>query len=120
MCYFYVVVNESVTVLVGEPVIVQEDVQVIIDCSQLIDDTINNGSSNTIVTWSIDGFLLSNGSALNVVISADNRLCIITDSQLAVGGLLGNDGNYTCEVCNDTICVNQTSSYRVCGKCIYT
>ena len=42
MYLFYLAVNGSVTVLIGETIIVEEDVQVTIDCSQLIDTAISN------------------------------------------------------------------------------
>ena len=61
---------------------------------------------------------LSNGSVINVVISPDRRRLIITDTFLAAGGLLGNDGNYTCDICMDynvPDCVNE-SDVCVCGE----
>ena len=116
--FIYIVVNESVVVFVGEPVTVREDVRVIINCSKLIDDVIANGIINPNVNWFKAGYPLSNGSAVNVLISADKRLSIITDSLLAVGGQLGNDGDYTCEVCapNSSSCRNMTTSHVVCGE----
>ena len=92
-------VNESVAVFVGEPVLVSTKVRVTIDCSPLIDRAIANGISNPTVRWFRDGFELSNGSATNVEISANRRLLIITETAVSVGGRLGNDGNYTCDVC---------------------
>ena len=112
-------VNESLVVFVGDLVRVEEDVRVTIDCGPLIDEAINNGISNPTVTWVNSGAELSNGSAVNVEISADRRFCIITNTLLAVGGQLGNDGQYTCEVCNNTICMNKTSRVFVCGKDIF-
>ena len=82
----YLIINGSVAVFVGENVVVKEDVQVIIDCSQLIDAIADDEISNTTTTWYKDGFPIANGSALNVKISADNRYCIITNTLLAVGG----------------------------------
>ena len=116
MFYFYVVVNETVVVFVGEPVIVREDVQVTINCSQLIDEAINNGISNPNVTWYKDGVAITNSSHMNIFISADDRLCIITDTSLSIDDQLGTAGNYTCEVCNTTGCINETTSQFVCGK----
>ena len=102
--------------LVGEPVTVGDDVRVTIDCSPLIDDAIDNGIPNPTVTWFKDGAELSNAYVPKVEISADKRFCIITDTLLAVGGQLGNAGQYTCEVCDGTICMNKTSCLFVCGK----
>lgn len=112
----YAVVNNSVHVFVGEPVVVGEDIQVTVDCSPLINVVVNNGISNTIVTWYKDGAQLTNGSAVNVVISADNKLCIITDTLLTVGGQFGTDGNYTCEICNRSTCMQNATLLDVCGK----
>ena len=116
---FYAVVNESLVVFVGEPVRVGERVRVTIDCSPLIDEAIDNGIPNPTVTWFKDGAELSNVSVTNVEISADKRFCIITNSLLAVGGQLGNAGQYTCEVCDNTICMNKTSHLFVCGEDIF-
>ena len=112
-------VKESLVVFVGEPVRVGEDVRVTIDCSRLIDEAIDNGITNATVTWFKDGAELSNGSIPNVKISADKRFCIITDTSLAVGSQIGNAGQYTCEVCDGTICMNRTSHLFVCGKNIF-
>ena len=117
-----IVVNGSVFVFVGETVRVKEDIQVIIDCSQLIDAVINNGISNHTVTWFKDGIPITNESTVNTVITADNKFCIINDTVLAgddqVGSSsnFGTGGNYTCEVCNVTTCVDMTSPQIVCGK----
>ena len=111
-------VNKSLVVFVGETVRVGEDIRVTIDCGPLIDEAINNGISNPTVTWLINSYReaeLSNGSISNVVVSADKRFCIIT----TFIGLYGNDGQYTCEVCNNTICMNKTSHVFVCGKDIF-
>ena len=110
------VVNGSVAVFVGENVVVKEDVRVMIDCSQLIDAIMDNRVSNTTITWYKDGFPITNGSALNVKISADYRHCIITNTLLALGGRqLRTDGDYTCGVCNITTCINKSSSVIICG-----
>ena len=112
-------INESVVVFIGEPVIVPVYVRVTIDCSQLIDQTISSGVPNPTVTWHQNGLEISNGSAPNVVISADRRLLIITDTLLAVGGQLGNDGNYTCNVCRNFMSPNcsKTTPVDICGEC---
>ena len=110
---FYLVVNGSVDVFAGEDVVVEEDVRVTINCSQLIDA---NEISNASITWYKDGALLTTGSAISAVISADGRYCIITHTLLPVGGQLGTDGNYTCEVCNTpTTCTAMTTCLAVCG-----
>ena len=116
---YYIVVNESVVVFVGEPVVVGEDVRVTIDCSRLIDETIAGGIPIPTVTWFRNGNQLTNATVTNVQISADMRLCIITDTLLAVGGQLGNEGNYSCQVCansTDPNCRNGTTCNAVCGE----
>ena len=113
-------INESVTVFVGEPIVVGEDVRVTIDCSEVIDPVIAGGIPNPTIRWIKDGAELTiNGSAPNVDISADRRRLIITDTLLAVGGQVGNDGNYTCKVCDDSTyvnCRNRTTCNAVCGE----
>ena len=82
---------------------------------------------NPTVNWYKDGVTITNESAVNVAISNDNRLCIITNTSLAMDGQAGTDGNYTCEVCNSTsYCISRNSTHVVCGKkdyfnntCIY-
>ena len=115
---FYVVINNSVVVFVGKPVIVGEHERVTIDCGQLIDEAIDNGIANPTVSWCKDERPLTTGSAVNVQISADNRFCIISDTLLAVGGQLGTSGNYTCKVCNTSACDEVTSPLTVCGELI--
>ena len=106
-CVHYIYYIVVVAVFIGEPFTVEENVRVIIDCGLLIDATINNTRiSDPITTWYKYGNPISNGSALNVEISWNNRLCIISYSKLAFGGQLGTDGNYTCEVCTDVMRVN--------------
>jgi len=112
------VINQSVIVFAGEPVIVNDSMRVIIDCGQLIDQAVNDGIPNPTVTWMRDGLTLMNRTTPNVVISADRRRLIITDTLLAVGGQLGNDGNYTCDICMDynvPDCRNE-SVVCICGE----
>ena len=118
MCHFNVVINDSVTVFVGEPVITPEDIRVTIDCGPLIDEVVNTTNvTNPTVTWYKDGAALTTGSAFNVEISDDSRFCVITDTLLAVGGQLGTDGNYTCEVCSTpTNCQRKDTGTAVCGE----
>ena len=80
-----------------------------IDCSPQIDAVAAEIGMAPIVRWYKDGTILTTGSAINVEISDDGRFCVITDTLLAVGGQLGTDGNYSCEVCStptDTNCNN--------------
>ena len=107
-------------VLVGEPVIVQSNLRVTIDCSQLIDQAISSGVPNLTVTWHKDGFgfRLLNGSTPEVVISADRRLLIIVETSMDIAGYIGNYGNYTCNVCRNFMSPNcsKTTHVVVCGK----
>ena len=113
-------INDSLVLFVGEPIVVGEDVRVTIDCSEVIDPVIAGGISNPTIRWIKDGAELTvNGSAPNVDISADRRRLIITNTLLPVGGQVGNDGNYTCEVCDDSTdvnCRNRTTCNAVCGE----
>ena len=110
-------INESVVVFVGEPVIVGQDVRVTIDCSLVIDGVINTGVSDPVINWYKDGREIMNGSELNVVLSTDRSLCIITDTLMAVGGQLGTDGNYSCEVCTDSSLANCMTNFTDAGLC---
>ena len=114
----FIVINSSVVVFVGDPVIIREDIRVTIDCGPLIDKVATSaGIANPMVTWRKDGSVLTTGSAINVEISDDSRLCIITDTLLAVGGQLGTDGIYSCEVCSThTQCNESVTSQVVCGE----
>ena len=114
----FTVINSSVVVFIGEPVIVPEDVRVTIDCGPLIDEVAaSTGVTNPMVTWRKDGSILTTGSAINVEISDDGRQCIITDTLLAVGGQLGTDGEYSCEVCSTPTQCNETiDPVVVCGE----
>ena len=108
-------VNNSIFVSVGELIRVGEDIQVTIDCGQLIDDAINSGVQNPTVNWydnhgtPIDGRYTFS----NAVISADGRQCTIPHTSLP--HRIGMDGNYTCQVCSDAnTCINASSYYFVC------
>jgi len=108
--------NNSLTVFVGAPVIVGEDVQVTIDCGLLIENTNEIGQTPT-TTWYKNEQTLSNGSATNVYISQNNKLLILTKTALSLGFRLGTTGDYTCEVCsNTTNCINETSIHIVCSE----
>ena len=108
-------VNKSVTVFVGEPVLTLEDIRVTIDCGQLIDEVvITSGITNPTVTWFKNRDILTTGSAVNVEISDDGRFCVITDTLLAVDGTYGN---YSCEVCSTPTDCNISTSYTgICGE----
>ena len=119
-CGFHVVEEDNtIVVAIGENVVVQENVKVTMDCIELIDDLKDQGEDNPIVIWSKNEHsLTSNLSQTNVYISHDKRYCIISATQLAVGGQLGTTGNYTCRVCSRSSdsCEQNTSSPIVCGK----
>jgi len=105
------------SVTVGENIRVGEGEHVIVDCGPLIDA---NGDANSEVAWYLDGLKLSNNSRSNVIISQDERLCIITNTLLSDGGQLGNGGNYTCEVCsglssNRSRCLIDSAIIAICG-----
>ena len=112
----YVVVNNTVIVDVGQDIIVGEGVQVTTDCTQLINDVTNSGVRNLTVNWYKDGVNLATRSAPNVVLSNNDKFCIITSTSLPVGGQNGTSGNYTCEVCNTANCTSKMSTHTVCGK----
>ena len=113
-------INNSVVLFVGEPIVVGEDVRVTIDCSEVIDPVLAGGIPNPTIRWIKDGAeLTGNGSAPNVDISEDRRRLIINETLLADGGRIGNDGNYTCEVCDDPTdanCRSRTTCNAVCGE----
>jgi len=109
------VINESIVVFSGDSLRVREDVRVTINCSNLIDQAINAGFPNPTVTWIKDGLPVTNATPSNVVISADNRFCII-DTLMARGGQLGNDGNYSCEVCTGVNCTIKETCLALCGE----
>ena len=118
MCQFYIVVNDSATVFVGEPVITPKGIRVTIDCGQLIDEVVSTTNvTNLTVTWYKDGAELTTGSAPNVEISDDSRFCVITDTLVNVGGQLGTDGNYSCKVCSTpTNCQRNDTGAAICGE----
>ena len=102
---------------IGETIVVGENVHATIDCGPLIDNTTAQGFSNPMVKWYKNGVQLANASAANVLLSEDKRLCIISNTLIAVGGQVGTDGNYTCEVCdNSSTCVSEYTLFYVCGE----
>ena len=112
--------DNTLLVAIGENVVVRENVEVTMDCIELIDDLKGKGEVNPIITWSKNGLTLANLSQTNVIITHEKRYCTITATQLTVGGELGNDGDYTCKVCSESSdkigCEQNTSSVIVCGK----
>ena len=112
-------INNSLTVRIGESATVREDEEVIIDCGLLIERVFNLTGVNPAVTWRKNEIILTNGSEISVAISQDSRFCIITATSLARGGELGTSGNYTCRVCGGdgtADCINDTSQQVVCGR----
>ena len=112
-------VNNSLYLSSGEDATVKLGVQITVDCKQLIDDLKDKGELNPTIIWTKDGLILANGTVPNVFISEDMRLVIVTRVAFATGGEVGNDGNYTCNVCssNDTDdCERETSCLKVCGE----
>jgi len=99
-----------VVVFLGVPIVVRSDERLNIECGLLLDEVARNSNRN--VTWYNDGVTITNGSHMNVFISIDNKFCIITDTSLTASGQLGTAGNYTCEVCTTTCCINETSITR--------
>ena len=114
----FIVINSSVVVFVGEPVIVPEGIRVTIDCGPLIDAVAASaGIANPMVTWYKNGAVLTTGIVINVEISDDSRMCIITDTLLPLGSQVGTEGNYSCEVCGTpTQCVINETDLVICGE----
>ena len=112
-------VNNSLYLSSGEDATVRLNVQITIDCKQLIDDLKDKGEPNPTITWTKDGLIITNHSVPYVIISDDKTLVIITRITFATGGQVGNDGNYTCKVCGGdgtADCEKETSCLKVCGK----
>ena len=98
---------------IGQNIKLGTDKRIVIDCGPLIDTTDLRISK---INWIYNSLLLPNVSTPNVVISQDKRQCIINGTVLAVGGQLGNGGNYTCEVCSNlNTCMSNSSIIDVCG-----
>ena len=115
-------VNNSLTLIIGEPATVREDENVEIDCMPLIEivSNLTGGIPRPRVVWDKDNNTLTNQSHhMNIFISQDRRFLIITATKLRRGGELGTSGNYTCRVCagdSNIDCITNTSRQIVCGK----
>ena len=108
--------DKSIFVSIDEegPISTKERIKLTIDCGSLIDAS---GISNPIIKWYKNDAKLINGSEMNVVISEDKRQCIITNTLMAVGGQLGTEGTFSCEVCNATFCKFRRSiTTEICGE----
>ena len=109
--------DNKVFQLIGNTIAVGEHIHATIDCGPLINATmIDDGFSNPTVRWYKNGMRLSNGSAPNVLISHDERFCVISSTLIAVGGQVGTNGNYTCEVCENDTCKFEYTICYVCGE----
>lgn len=104
--------DSTLLISIGENIAVRENVEITINCSDLIE---NIGPKNYTINWIKDEITLTSGSVKNVFMSDDKRYCVITAT-------LETAGDYTCQVCvpDDTNlaknCINRTSSQIVCGK----
>ena len=111
-------ITESVTVFVGDPVIAGQDARVIINCSQEIQRVIDStGIQDPVINWYKDGILFTNGAFLNIMLSTDKSLCIITDTLDALAAQLGTHGNYACQVCSDSTMVHCTINETITTVC---
>ena len=101
---------------IGEPIVVPENIQVVVDCGQIIDGAATEGRFSKI-TWYKDGRTISNGSDVNVVVAVDSRTIIITKTSLRTAAHTSIEGIYSCEVCTgDKTCEEKTSEVEICGK----
>ena len=102
-----------VNIDIGQNIKLETDERVIIDCGPLIDAI---EVKNVTINWIHNSLLLPNVLVPNVVISQDERQCIIIETLWAAGGQLGNGGNYTCEVCSDlNTCMSNSTIIDACG-----
>ena len=118
-------VNNSLEVKIGNPdsITVREGIQVTINCKPMIDFVRNASGVNPRVVWYKNGIILTNGSEVNVYISEDDRLVVISQTSVAEAGQLGTSGNYTCCACigdsNGDLnvdCTCNSTVKTVCGK----
>jgi len=69
------------------------------------------------ITWYKNGRFIINGSEVNVLVSADHRSIVITDTLRGTPAQVGTEGNYSCQVCTvDGTCLTRHSILDVCGK----
>ena len=110
-------INQSVFVFAGEPVIIPEDVNLIIDCSPLIDAFAAQIGYVPTVRWYKNETIIRTGCPINIKISDDGRLLTITGTELGSGSQLVAYNSYFCEACNrPTEClINDTNTGR-CGE----
>ena len=116
LLFFPVVVDISIVVSINETDVIstKERIEVTVDCGPLIDAS---GIPNPIIKWYKNDVPLSNGTEMNIIISQDSKLAIITETLMAVGGQLGTEGVYTCEVCNATYCnIKKSITTEICGE----
>ena len=113
---FPVVVDISIVVSINETDVIstKEGIEVTVDCGPLIDAS---GIPNPVIKWYKNDVPLSNGTEMNIIISQNSKLAIITETLMAVGGQLGTEGVYTCEVCNATYCnIKKSITTEICGE----
>ena len=118
-CDLFVVVNGSLTVPIGESVIVRSGQRILIDCESLIEVVRNLTGSNPRVTWEKNDTGATNLSQVINIIISPNKTFLILNATLNRGGELGNSGCYTCRVCagdSNIDCINDTSCQTTCGK----
>jgi len=113
---FYTVVNMSLVIFAGEPVVVPEDIQVTIDCGRLINETRDTLGVVANITWKKNGRIIVNDSEINVVLSPDNSTLFITDTLLGTPAQVGTNGLYECEVCGGNACVSVNGTVDPCSK----
>ena len=108
----------SFVTFIDDPVSLPENIRAVIDCGEVIDRAVMDGGSVANVTWYKNGRLITNDSGeLNVVVAADNRSIIITDTFRGNPVQVGTEGFYTCEVCIvGRTCFNVTRCTDVCSK----
>jgi len=109
--------NTSFIAFVGDPIIVPEDIQVVIKCGQVIGIETTQQGIIANITWYKNGRSISNDTEVNVLVAGDHKNIIITDTLLGTPAQVGTDGNYSCQVCTVYgTCLTRHSIVDVCGK----
>ncbi|XP_065885723.1 hemicentin-1-like isoform X3 [Dysidea avara] len=109
------VVNMSFVTFIDDPIPIPNNMRVEIDCGQVIDQAVMDGGGIANVTWYKNGRPITNNSVTNVVIAADNRSMIITDTFRGTPVQVGTEGFYACEVCVvGRNCFNVTRCTDIC------